>query len=448
MELFLIFLILLNIVFHPLLLRLDLLIKKLFFKHQSISAKIMHQFSNMISATLHLPNLIHTVIEKLPQAINIRSAAIMTLEKKRSRLFPEHLRFGTAPWPKSRIVKLFKNESVEYFSTYQIVNDIELEKELKEIQKTGFSLILPLRGSQSLSALLFIGPKESGEFFNEQDIHLLASFSNQAAIALENALRHETLIESKKQLEKMFDQKVQSEKMAAIGEMTSILAHELKNPLGIIHSSAQYLSEGKQSKKVTREMLHYIKTEVEHLNLSINSILKLAKQKAPKFERVDLLTQIHLLMDQWQRSCDHRAEVKTDVIITEPLPPIYADFSQLSQVLLNLVRNSEEMMDNGGQIKVEVKPNNDFVQIKVIDNGPGIPDDNLDKVFQNFFTTKKQGLGLGLAVCKQIVHAHNGSISLKNRPNDQGGTIACIKLPIKPLVTIDRHYLQEAIIPA
>ena len=449
MELFLIFLILLNIAFHPMLLRLDLLIKKLFFKHQSISAKSMHQFSNRISATLHLSDLVRTILDELPLAINVRSTAIMTLEKKRSRLFPEHLRFGNAPWPKSRLVKLFEDESVEYFSTYQLIHDVELENELKEIQTTGFSLILPLRGSHSLSALLFIGPKKSGDFFHEQEIHLLASFANQMAIALENAIHHESLIESKKQLEKMFDQKVQSEKMAAIGEMTSILAHELKNPLGIIHSSAQYLSEGKQSKTVTQEMLHYIKNEVEHLNLSINSILKLARQKTPEFERIDLIPGIQQLMAQWQRSNDHRADVKIDLAILGSLPPIYADFRQISQVLLNLVRNSEEMMDKGGDIRVEIKRDNAFVQIQVMDNGPGIPDASLDKVFQNFFTTKKQGLGLGLAVCRQIVHAHNGNISLKNRPqNGQSGTIACIKLPIKPLATIDRQDIEGAIIPA
>ena len=423
---------------HPMVLWFDHLIKKIFFRHNSISVKVMHDFSNMISATLHLPELTRMVIDELPLAINIKSAAIMTLEKSRSRLFPEHLRFGTSPWPESRLVKLFKHKSVEYFSTCQVTADKELKQELNEIHKSGFSLVLPLRGTQTLSAILFIGPKKSGRLFHEKDIHLLASFANQAAIALENAIHHESLIESKKQLEDMFDRKVQSEKMAAIGEMISMLAHELKNPLGIIYSSAQYLSDGKQSEKVTREMLHYIKSEVTHLNLTINSILKLARQKAPEFAKIDLLKQIHSLMDQWQRSDNHRTSVKIHVDILEPLPSIYADFRQISQVLLNLIQNSEEMMDNGGQIILQVEQKSDFVQIKVIDDGPGIPDDILDKVFQNFFTTKKQGLGLGLAVCKQIVNAHNGEISLKN--NSPDGTVACIRLPIKPLTSIGRLY--------
>ncbi|MCK5096644.1 MAG: hypothetical protein KAR45_00995, partial [Desulfobacteraceae bacterium] len=379
-EVFLIFLILMNIVFHPMILKIDSLIRKIFFKDESVSVKTMHEFSNKISATLHFSELIRIIIDELPQAINLNSIAIMTLEKKRPALFPEHLQFGTTLWSESRLVKLFKNKSLVYLSPYQAIEDAELKTELMEIQKAGFSLILPLNGAKSLSALLFVGHKKGGESFSEQDIHLLASFANQAAIALENAIYHDSMMESKEQLEKMFDQKVQSEKMAAIGEMTSILAHELKNPLGIIHSSAQYLIDGKQSKTVTQEMLHYIKNEVENLNLSINSILKFARQRVPEFEKVDLSSQVDYLINQWQHSDDHRRDVEININVAGSLPYIYADFKQISQVLLNLVRNSEEMMDNGGLIMIELKQDYDFIQIQVIDNGPGIPDKNLDKV--------------------------------------------------------------------
>ncbi len=444
-EIFLFFLISMNIVFHPVILKLDGFIRQIFFKSEPISIKTMHQFSNVISATLHLKDIINSIIKDLPGVINIRSAAIMILENKRSRLFPEHLRFGKSPWPDSSIVKLFKRESVQYLSIHQVVDDIKLKKELIEIQKHGFSLILPLRSSQSLSAILFFGPKNSGNPYGETDIHLLASFANQTAIALENAMHHESLIESKKQLEIMFDQKVQSEKMAAIGEMTSVLAHELKNPLGIIHSSAQYLSDGKQSQTVQQEMLHYIKDEVNHLNLSINSILKLAKQKAPDFLRVDIKKQIQQLMHQWQHSDNHRADVRIDVKYFEPIPLIYADFRQLAQVLLNLIRNSEEMMENGGNIIIEVRQDENLVQILIIDDGPGIPNKNLDKVFQNFFTTKMQGMGLGLAACRQIIQAHNGEISLENRTDGNSGIVAGIKLLIRPLVNIEEPYLGKLI---
>jgi signal transduction histidine kinase len=443
MELFLFFLILVNIVFHPVILKLDGLIKKLFFKTDSISPKTMYGFSEKISRTLLLSELINIIIYELPQSINIKSIAMMTIEKEQFTIFPNNLQFGTIEWRKSRIINQFRNSPLASLSFYQTVENNELKSELRALQRVGFPLLLPLNGSKTLLALLFIGGKKNSRLFSEQDIHLLASFANQAAIALENSIHHESLIESKQQLEKMFDEKIQAEKMATIGEMTSILAHELKNPLGIIHSSAQYLIKGKQSKSVTKEMLHYITNEVEHLNQSINSILKLARQKKPEFKKHDIKKRLAQLIQQWLYSDDHKADVKFDINIPESLPSIYADFNQLSQVLLNLVRNSEEMMGKGGKIKIKLKQDNNILQIRIIDNGPGILKDNLDKIFNNFFTTKKHGIGLGLGACEQIIQAHNGTISLKNII--YGGVEATIRLPIKPIATIAPPNLREAI---
>ncbi len=385
------------------------------------------------------------VIDELPDAINLRSAAIMTFEKNRSRLFPDHLRFGKTPWLKSRVVSAFNESQADYFSTYHAPKDPILKNELDEIQKTGFSLVLPLKGSSSLSALLFFGPKKSGRLFTQEDIHLLASFANQSGTALENAIQHESLVKSKKQLEDMFDRKVQSEKMAAIGEMTSLLAHELKNPLGIIHSSAQYLADQEQPRDITREMLHYILSEAEHLNLSINSILKLARQKAPDIKEIDLNSGIRQLIDQWQRSDAHRSQVTIDLDIRD-LPPVYADFKQLSQVLLNLIRNSEDMMNDKGKIHITLRHEKNHILIRVHDNGPGIRENHIDKVFKSFFTTKDQGLGLGLTASRQIIQAHNGTIELDNHPH--GGAMAFIRLPVKPLTTLPSPAFEQTLAPA
>ncbi len=442
-ELFLFFLIIVNILFHPVILKLDRLIRKLFFRDHSISVKLMHHFSNRISATLHLPDLIMLVIRELPEAINISSAAIMTFENNRSRLFPDHLRFGKTPWTESRIVEMFKTGSSMYFSTFQHFDSQKLNNELEEIRKTGFTLVFPLKGATSLSALLFLGPKNSDSPFSEADIHILASFANQAGTALENAIHHEFLLESKKQLEEMFDKKVHSEKMAAIGEMTSLLAHELKNPLSIIHSSAQYLADKQQNWEITREMLQYIQSEAEHLNLSINSILKFARQKPPEFEKIDLEYQLPPMIRQWLRSENHKTFVDIELDI-EKGSYIYADFKQLNQVLLNLIKNSEDMMENKGHILITAKKQADNVVISVHDSGPGIPEDISDKVFKNFFTTKPRGLGLGLAACRQIVQAHNGTITLKNHVN--GGALAVMCFPMKPLTTIQIQEKQPEIL--
>ncbi|WP_161626852.1 ATP-binding protein [Desulfospira joergensenii] len=431
-------------IFHPVILKLDQLIRRLFFRSDAISIKTMHEFSHRIAATLELPRIINAIIRKLPEAIHVSSIAVMIFEGNRSRLFPPTLRFGSSLWRKSRMADRFKDTAITHFSVFQVLQDPDLEKELQEIQKAGFTLVLPLRSSRALSGFLFIGPKVGGSLFNEADILLLGSFANQATIALENALHHESLLKGKQQLEQMFEQKVQAEKMAAIGEMTSLLAHELKNPLGIIHSSAQYLAKGKQSRQVTEEMVAYIIDEVDHLNLSINSILNFARQKPPELARVNLEQEIKTLMDQWIHTKDHRRTVTIQIDAASKLPPVYVDFRQLAQVLLNLIRNSEEMMADGGKINIHLEQMRDHVHIRIIDNGPGISHENQDKVFDNFFTTKNQGLGLGLSACRQIIQAHNGSIFLTNRTdNDQSGASALIKLPVRPLENIQKSSMLK-----
>ncbi len=439
-EIFLIFLVVMNLISHPVILKLDKLIRRLFFKDDAVSVKAMHNLSNYISATLNLSDIIQAIVKQLPRVTRIRLSAVVVFDKEVTRLFPEDFELDKRPRRNGRLAHAFKDNTLTHIDLSQKTYDPSMENLLEDIRKRGFSLILPLKSPQApLSGMLLVGPKESGGLYSDQDIHLLASFANQAAISLENAIHYDSLIKSKQQLEELFDQKVQSEKMAAIGEMTAMLAHELKNPLGIIHSSAQYLSEGRSSKEVTDEMLHYIKNEVEHLTLSINSILTLARQKTPEFEKTNIAGELEQMVEQWKRTADHNPQVSIRLHIMGDIPLVYADARQLSQVFLNIIRNSEEIMDDGGDILVEAGCGKDYVFIHVTDNGPGITEEDVDKVFLNFFTTKKNGLGLGLAVSKQIVGAHNGSISMANR-NEPGqtGAVVRVELPLVPLSHIDR----------
>jgi len=317
--------------------------------------------------------------------------------------------------------------------TDKSLHDKDLEREMKEIREAGFSLVLPMRTATGLSGLLFIGFRKDGRRFSMQDIHLIAALANQGAIALENARRHESLIESKRQIEELFNERVQQEKMALVGEMTSMVAHELKNPLGIIHSSAQYLVQKDRPPEVRREMLQYIMDEIEHLNISVESLLSMARQPPPKFEQIDFSQALPELVQRWIGSSDHNPRVKVQCHVDHYLPTMYGDFRQLSQVIINLIRNSEEMMPEGGDIIVAAHSDGKTMSLRVEDNGPGIREEDMENVFKSFYTTKKGGLGLGLVVCQQIVAAHKGKIGLDNNPT--GGAVAWIKLPLRPLAT-------------
>jgi signal transduction histidine kinase len=380
-----------------------------------------------------LDDLSDFIIEKLPLKLGITQTAMILLEENICLSHPSDSPLQAYCQPNSSFFSYLKETPLPFINTYQITNGMDLKNELNQIRNLGFTLIFPLKSTQSRPGFLFVGMRKDGRFFTEEDIHLFLSFASQTAIAIENATRYERLKESKKQLEEMFLHKVHKEKMVIIGEMSTMLAHELKTPLGIIHSSAQYLDKGKQSETVRKEMLHYIMDEVEHLSMTISSLLGLARQRPPAFSQADLNQELPKLIQRWCSSAEHRSGIDIECRIPEYLPIVYLDLRQITQVIHNLIRNSEDAMQQAGKISVQAGVCDNSVKLAFEDTGPGIPMDQMNKVFHTFFTTKEKGLGLGLAASRQIIASHNGRIFFENLfPK---GLRATICLPIKPLAT-------------
>jgi signal transduction histidine kinase len=162
----------------------------------------------------------------------------------------------------------------------------------------------------------------------------------------------------------------------------------------------------------------------------VTNILGLAKFKKPDIRAITLEKEIPKLCQQWKHSSDHDSDISIQYSIAHDLPPLYVDFQQLRQVLLNLILNSEEALENDGIIILSVWQENDFAVFQLQDDGPGIAEEHIDELFKNFFTTKTDGLGLGLAVCKQIISAHHGFITIGNLP--ENGVEVLIYLPFRP----------------
>lgn len=448
-ELFLIFFIVMLFIFRPVATYLERWINIIFFRYRPVPTTLLHYFSDKITSTLSLSDIVQTMIKEFPEKINVNKVALMLLYESQSKIYPEHLRFGSIPWRNSDLVCEFHKFSPVCIHTDHPSRTQQLEKELLEIRQAGFSLIFPMKSITTVSGLLFIGFRNDGRRFSNEDIHLIATLANQGAIAVENAKRYEALLINKKEIETLFSEQIKQQKLIILGEMTAMIAHELKNPLGVINSSAQYLATGKQSKDVQDEVVQYILEETQNLNEAINNLLGLAKQRPPHFEQIDITQHLSGFVKRWVQNNDHNPLISVEVQIDKYLPQLYADHRQLNQVLFNLIRNSEEMMPDGGHILLCAKSDKETITISILDNGPGISDNDKEKLFNNFFTTKKDGVGLGLFICRQIIHAHKGSISIENR--DTGGASVIICLPLKPFssfclpesVTEDRKGKEE-----
>lgn len=432
-EIFLIYVIAIAVLFEPANRLISFVLDKIFLPRALYRYDMMPALTRRIGSSANLKDLVHILTQTLPKDVRIRQVMLQIFEGNHTRLFFGQENPPTDPGGVARLKEKFSSFT-DYLFCHAPVKDPQLATALARHQSCGIEIIFALRGGTGLSGLLLLGTREDGRPYTRRDIQFFTTISNQAGLALENALHYESLVESKKQIENMFGKVVQSEKMAALGEMSTVLAHELKNPLGIIRSSAQYLTKHSNNPETRQELLEYIIGEVDGLESTINNMMGLARYKAPKLAAIDLYSEMHSMIDHWSHSGNHNPAVSIQMVSPEKPLAMMADLKQLQQVIFNCITNAEDAMPRGGKLSISVAPrSHDFIEIQLCDTGPGIPRENLENAFKQFFTTKEKGMGIGLRVCKQIVMAHNGSISIQNMT--QGGLKVTITLPRRPLAS-------------
>lgn len=289
-------------------------------------------------------------------------------------------------------------------------------------------LVVPLIIKSSLKGLALIGSKVSGHRFTSDDIEFLSILANQFAIALENARLYESEKLALEELKTTQDQLVRTERLAAIGELSAKIAHEVNNPLSIISNYLHLCEKSLGDVDRAEEHLDVVRQELSRIASIIRQLLDFHKPKRAekvRFSVGDLIDDVILLV-QWQLE-DRKILVEKN--IAEDIPLIKGSPDQLKQVLLNLVINARDFIDDNGKLKIDVYANDNYIKIVFTDTGPGIPEEILPRVFEPFFTTKKDssGTGLGLSVCYGIISEHGGSIEADNAP--EGGSRFTITLP-------------------
>ena len=242
----------------------------------------------------------------------------------------------------------------------------------------------------------------------------------------------EALAETNRQLAQAQEERRRSERLAALGQLSAGLAHELRNPLGVIKGSAEMLDKRAQgADALTRELAGYISTEVNRLNTLVTRFLDFARPSNLHL-RPEPITP---LIERALKSAHDRypeAKVEVERNYAEGLPPVPLDADMCEQVFTNLFMNSYEAMESGGgKLRVSIAPvhsdGRKGVEIEVADTGPGIPTELAQQIFNPFFTTKKTGIGLGLSIVSKIVDDHHGTIRITSEPG--GGACFRVFLP-------------------
>jgi two-component system NtrC family sensor kinase len=275
--------------------------------------------------------------------------------------------------------------------------------------------------------IMGIASKED-RHYSSNDENLLVAISRQLATTIEKVQLYEETCRAYEDLRRTQEQLLQSEKMSAVGQLISGVAHELNNPLTAILGYAQLL-EGAGLDHRSADYVRKLFKQAQRTHRVVQNLLSFARQRKPQKQEVDLrkVLEESLTLREYDLKVNN---VSLERDIPEDLPSVVADPHQLEQVFLNIINNALDAMverDGSGVLKVRVFKKDPYVCIEFDDSGPGIKDPT--RIFDPFYTTKSvgKGTGLGLSICYGIVKEHGGEIVARNR--EEGGATIEVRLP-------------------
>ena len=224
----------------------------------------------------------------------------------------------------------------------------------------------------------------------------------------------------------------EQERLAALGELAAAVAHEVKNPLAGIRGACDILARGYGKDDRRYELGQEVLRQVDRLNHTVHDMLLFARPKAKR----PVPTDIHLVLERVLKLLGEDPQSRTVQVARRydrELPPLRVDPQQMEQVFFNVFVNAYQAMSFSGDLAVLTERNGRQARIRVRDTGPGLPAEAADKIFEPFFTSRAKGSGLGLAIVRNIVGAHDGTVTAANRP--EGGAEILITLPLEAEVS-------------
>jgi signal transduction histidine kinase len=233
------------------------------------------------------------------------------------------------------------------------------------------------------------------------------------------------VMEQRRAQEEAADRVLRTERLSTLGTLTSAIGHELRNPLGIIRNAARALGQRPEEPERVRRLAATVEAEAQRATKVITDLLDFARVRAPRRHPVG----IPGLVAETLHRVSVPENIPVECVLTPDVPLVLLDGQQMGQVLENLIRNAVEAMPGGGALRVETQLLEGRLDLRVADNGPGVLPEDIERIFEPLFTTKRSGTGIGLAISQRLVEAHGGEIRVETTPGL--GTTFIVSLPLE-----------------
>lgn len=407
-------------------------------REQRLWAEVMAEASAALTHSLDLNTVLDTILDQVLHVVPAQSANIALIQGDEA-VIVRHLGIaelpeGTAEIPQARLpLDLPAFKEMIFTGKPVVVPDVSQEPTwfiLPGLEWIRAYAGAPLKDGDRVVGFINVD-SEHQHYFDLETARRLQIFADHASLVMSNARLYEELKNALNQEQLMRDQMLHMEHLASMGRMVSLIAHALNNPLQSLVNSLYLTQQDVPENSPVREYLAIANSDVKRLSTLVSQLKQVYQPgRATQKQTIalqEILESVYSLVDSQFKQNNvtwHQAEVPGDLLV-------YGIPSQLVQVLLNIAINSlEAMQPQGGDFYVAWKtyPERRQVGISLRDTGRGIPPDDIDKLFDPYFTTKETGIGLGLTICYEIIEQHDGRIDIESTPGE--GTLVTVWLPL------------------
>ncbi|MCL7454554.1 MAG: GAF domain-containing protein [Anaerolineae bacterium] len=300
------------------------------------------------------------------------------------------------------------------------------------------ALCVPLATEERVLGVLTLNHDETGHF-DRRLLALMTAIAHQAATAIEKARLHNEVAhlaevlarrveERTRELRDAQDQLIQAEKLAALGELAAGIAHEINNPLQVLRAYVEYVTSILPTDTSDLEVLEPMQKALDNIGRLAGQLRDFSRPASGLWQPLNVNAAVESVLRLARKELSHRG-IEIETSLATYLPEVNGDSRQLEQVFLNLVLNARDAMPGGGLLRLRSWSDADLVYVQFTDTGAGIREEDLQRIFEPYFTTKDdRGTGLGLAICRRVAAQHGGDVRVSSKWGE--GARFTVELPV------------------